>query len=320
MKVLFLYCLLLILKKDAKAFTSTTTTTTTTTTNTRTSKRLNTNTKSIQLSLSSSLKEPDAQESNFGRREYWNKFYTEEGDFRWYSDWNDIQPFFEELVPLTMTVDDGDGERVVNDMKTDIDVQERQQQDQQQQQQQHHQQKPRVLLPGIGNDASMVDMYDYGYTYLTAFDYAEEGVECAKKFFGDRLLQEGNGGDEDEGVDLQVADARDLPFEDASFDAVLEKGTLDAIFLSGGNNKDLAAQHLDMSVRELARVVRKGGIVMSITAACADDVRASFDRCGGMGTDSTSPWKVLRDGGFYATDDGYTSNNIDATIFAWERI
>jgi SAM-dependent methyltransferase len=216
------------------------------------------------FSFLSSLKEPDEKESKFGRQTYWNECYEKEREFSWYAEWKDIQPFFTELVPLN-----------------------------------HEQPPPRVLLPGIGNDRSMVDMYDHGYTQMSAFDYAAEGVECAKEFFADR------------DCDLLLADCRNLSYENDSFDAILEKGTLDAVYLSGAHDKELAAEYLAMAVSEMARVVRKGGVVMSITAACADAVQEAFEKCG--------KWRVLRDGGFYATDDGFTSNNIDATIFAWER-
>jgi hypothetical protein len=222
----------------------------------------------------SSLKEPDEKESQFGRQTYWNECYEKEDEFSWYAEWNGIQPFFTELVPLSNAAD-------------------------QDQDQDHH--PPRILLPGIGNDRSMVDMYDYGYTRMSAFDYAEEGVECAKKFFADR------------DCDLRVLDCRNLSsYEQDSFDAILEKGTLDAVYLSGAHDKALAVEYLDMAVSEMARVLCKGGIVMSITAACADAVQASFGK--------SCKFRVLRDGGFYATEDGFTSNNIDATIFAWERI
>lgn len=229
-----------------------------------------------------SLKEPDETDSNFGRMEYWNNCYEDEDDFTWYAEWNDIQPFFSELVPLHVPLNEKIDAKDSSSDKAQLA-------------------RPRVLLPGIGNDKSMVDMFDYGYSHLTAYDYAPEGIESAKRFFGER------------DCDLRVADARDLPYKDDSFDAVLEKGTLDAIYLSGASDKGLASRHLDMAVEEMARTVKKGGVVMSITAACAGAVRESFGK-------DKDTWRVVRDGDFYVTDDGYTSNNIDATIFAWERL
>ncbi len=254
--------------------------------------------------LDTSLKEPDEKESNFGRQNYWNQFYEEEEEFVWYSPWRDIAPFFMELVPIPSVpseTDNIENDDEGNKNNNSILVP-----------------PPRVLLPGIGNDSSMVDMYDDGYTHLTAFDYAEEGVECARKFFGDRLLQRLSNQSSDNssqppGVDLRVADARKLPYEAKSFDAILEKGTLDAIYLSGGKDKELASEYLHLAIDEFARVICTDGIVMSISAACADAIEAAF-------ASRKEMWEVLRDGSFYMTEEGYSSNNIDATIFAYKRI
>lgn len=169
-------------------------------------------------------------------------------------------------------------------------------------------QSPSILIPGIGNDACIRDMFDAGYHKLTMFDYAPEGVECAKRMFGDERLQQVE--------DLRVADARDLPYDSDCYDAVLEKGTLDSIYLSGGKDKETARKHLDMAVDELARVVKEGGIVFSVTAACVDAVQQSFDDC----NERSECWEQIRDGSLYMTDDGFTSNNIDATMLVWRRI
>ena len=68
-----------------------------------------------------------------------------------------------------------------------------------------------MLVPGVGNDAAMVSMYDDGWKRLTLFDYSPEGVRRAAELFGERP------------VDLRVADACALPYASAAFDAVLDK-------------------------------------------------------------------------------------------------
>ena len=108
----------------------------------------------------------------FGRQEYWDDQYRQEKNFSWYTGWEDLRPFWEELCP---------------DMEA------------------------RILVPGVGNDAAMVSMYDDGWQRLTLFDYSPEGVRRAAQLFGERP------------VDLRVADACALPYADAAFDAVLDK-------------------------------------------------------------------------------------------------
>lgn len=170
----------------------------------------------------------------------------------------------------------------------------------------------KILIPGVGNDASLVDMYDDGYIHLTAMDYAPEGIERCRDLLGPHRVQ---GDTSDVGVELIVADARDLSdcFDDDSFDAVLEKGTLDAIFLSGGKDKEKAFENLNMAISELSRCVKPGGIFMSITAVVVDNIQASFD-------EREDAWECLVDQHtVYMTEDGYTSNNIDGTLLTWRK-
>jgi SAM-dependent methyltransferase len=156
-----------------------------------------------------------------------------------------------------------------------------------------------------------VDMYDDGYSHLTAMDYAPEGIERCREMLGEgRTRNDSN----DSGVDLVVADARDLSdvFDDHVFDAVIEKGTLDAIFLSGGQDKDQAMVNLNMAISELGRCVKPGGIWMSVAAVVDDQIQASFD--------ARHDWECLVEKGtLFITEDGFTSNNIDGTLLVWRK-
>jgi SAM-dependent methyltransferase len=50
------------------------------------------------------------------------------------------------------------------------------------------------------------------------------------------------------------------------FRVILEKGTLDAIYLSGDG-------HLESTVREFERILQPGGILISVSGVVPEDVR-----------------------------------------------
>ncbi|KAL7510497.1 hypothetical protein ACHAXN_007466 [Cyclotella atomus] len=222
------------------------------------------------------LQEPDNQ---YGRMIFWDESYRQALDlsdgtadstvFSWYCGWHDLQPFFSELIPNKDS---------------------------------------RIMVPGIGNDGSINGMFDHGYHHLSVFDYAPEGVECARRIMGYRIQSID---------DLRVADCRNMPYDSLSFDAVFDKGTLDSIYLSGGDDKALARKHLNMAVSELARTLVPGGIVFSVNAACTNAIQKAFDQSNDA---NETMWQQLRDGTLYMTEDGYTSNNVDATILVWKKL
>eukprot|EP00980_Cylindrotheca_fusiformis_P004377 scaffold925_cov129-Cylindrotheca_fusiformis.AAC.30 len=213
----------------------------------------------------------EPSDSKLGRQDYWNAVYKEEASFSWYAGWDDIQPFCADFF----------------------------------------EKDSRVLLPGVGNDATVADMFNGGYIHLTAMDYAPEGIERCREMLGESRVKTES---QSTGVELLVADARDLTniFEDHLFDAILEKGTLDAIFLSGGKDKKEAQKNLSMAISELGRCVKPGGIFFSITAVAVDQVQTTFN---GM-----EEWDCLVDkDSLYVTEDGYASNNIDANLLVFRK-
>lgn len=134
-----------------------------------------------------------------------------------------------------------------------------------------------VLLPGIGNDPIILDLLQKGYQNLTGTDYSEHAIERQQD-----LLSYEYGGNV-ETVTLQQMDARAMPAHwSNNFDAILEKGALDAIYLSGDGNLEKTAQ-------ELERVLKPGGILISVSGVVPAELRnAIFDDEG---------WQWMRDGG-----------------------
>ena len=91
----------------------------------------------------------------YGTKEYWDDMYRGEGElpadeYSWYCGWAVIQSFWEELVPDRTS---------------------------------------RVLVPGVGNDATIADMWDAGWRSITAFDYSADAVVRAGALFGERQLE-----------------------------------------------------------------------------------------------------------------------------------
>ena len=200
----------------------------------------------------------------FGTKTYWDDMYAGTGtaaadglpadEYSWYCGFAELAPFFAELVP----------DRAA-----------------------------RLLVPGVGNDATVAALYDAGWTRLAAFDYSAGAIERLRPLIGERAIA------------LHVADARALPFDAASFDAVLDKGALDAIGIGG-------AADLQLAVDELARVVAPGGVVVAVSRALEpDEWLRPFAGDGG--------WEVLRDGGLHICESGEVSADLAAGLYAWRR-
>jgi SAM-dependent methyltransferase len=64
-----------------------------------------------------------------------------------------------------------------------------------------------------------------------------------------------------------------------SFDCILEKGALDAIYLSGDG-------HVEQAVAELRRVLRPGGTLVSVSGVLPDELRRELFQT----------WNWMRDG------------------------
>jgi SAM-dependent methyltransferase len=131
-----------------------------------------------------------------------------------------------------------------------------------------------ILLPGIGNDPVLADLVQAKYFRLTAMDYSEYAVERQQDLLSFTKLPQA--------ADIHICqgDVRRLPVEwSGQFDAVVEKGVLDAVYLSGDGN-------VEQAVDNLHRVLRPGGIFISVSGVVPEELRKSLFQ----------DWTWLRDG------------------------
>jgi len=208
-------------------------------------------------------------ESQFGTKEYWDDMYIGMGDFdseeySWYFGFDTIKPLFSEYMPLPPSKQEKSNNE--NDL-----------------------QPTKMLVPGVGNDGTLLDLYNFGYHDITAFDYSSNAIERQEELlsYSPRALED---------VTLLVRDGRDLDEEWTDmYDIIFEKGALDAIFLSGVGN-------VEKSVEQLKRVIKKGGYMMSVSGVIPETLRREMF--------SLEDWEWVRDG----TDD------LKAGCFVWRRI
>jgi len=219
---------------------------------------------STRLSLSSIHQDEDGN-CVFGKKDYWDEMYggsqrlVTDADYypqdaySWYCGWSELSPFWKMLVP----------------------------------------DPSRVVIAGIGNDKTPVDMYDDGYTNMMAYDYSEEGINRARELFGT-----------DRDVELIEADATNLPLDKASVQATLDKGTLDAIYITG--------KHIFIdSVKEMTRYTAPEGRVVSISRVIDPDVLLdAFDN---------QYWENINDGTLAFATDGEATIDLGAELYSWKR-
>ncbi|XP_035400859.1 EEF1A lysine methyltransferase 4 [Cygnus atratus] len=116
-----------------------------------------------------------------------------------------------------------------------------------------------VLVLGCGTSALSYELHERGYQDVTSIDFSPACIEAMRARYArcPRLR-------------WAVMDMRALAFPDASFDVVLEKGTLDVLLV---DEKDpwrvspRAAAAMHRVLAEVSRVLRPGGRFLSITFA-----------------------------------------------------
>jgi SAM-dependent methyltransferase len=171
-------------------------------------------------------------------KEYWDEMYQGRGDFSsteycWYYGWETIKGY---IAPWVKEED-------------------------------------RLLIPGIGNDPLILDLVRARYRCITAQDYSVHAIERQQDMLSyycdydpsSSSIMTSNGGATR--VMLTAGDVRSLPPQwDGTFDAIIEKGLLDAVYLSGDGN-------VEQAVSSLSRVLRPGGILVSVSGVLPAGLR-----------------------------------------------
>lgn len=109
----------------------------------------------------------------------------------------------------------------------------------------------KVLVVGCGNSELSEQLYDVGYKHLTNIDISETVVSHMNQRNAERRPD----------LSFHQVDATQTPYEDASFQAALDKGTLDA--MASEEEGALARRMLS----EVSRVLKVGGRYVCVTLA-----------------------------------------------------
>ncbi|GKY90358.1 protein-lysine N-methyltransferase efm4 [Mayamaea pseudoterrestris] len=101
--------------------------------------------------------------------------------------------------------------------------------------------KQHVFVPGIGNDPIILDLMRAGFRNLTAQDYSKHAIERQRDLLdGDARLD-----DDEYSIQISHGNVLQLPVSYSNrFDMILEKGLLDAVYLSGDGRVEQAVSIL----------------------------------------------------------------------------
>ncbi|XP_070688545.1 eEF1A lysine and N-terminal methyltransferase [Pempheris klunzingeri] len=125
----------------------------------------------------------------------------------------------------------------------------------------------KVLVVGCGNSELSEQLYDVGYKHLTNIDISETVVTHMNQRNAERRPD----------LTFQQMDATQTPYEDGSYQAALDKGTLDAM---ASEEEGALARNM---LTEVGRVLRVGGRYVCVTLAQESVIKLAVEHFVGLG-------------------------------------
>eukprot|EP01103_Thecamoeba_quadrilineata_P015572 TRINITY_DN4964_c0_g1_i2.p1 TRINITY_DN4964_c0_g1~~TRINITY_DN4964_c0_g1_i2.p1 ORF type:complete len:184 (+),score=18.34 TRINITY_DN4964_c0_g1_i2:174-725(+) len=117
----------------------------------------------------------------------------------------------------------------------------------------------RILMVGCGNSGLSFDMIKDGYSEVVNIDISAIVIEEMRKRHPNMIFE--------------VQNVCNLPYEDKSFDAAIDKGTLDALLC--GNN---SVKNAEMMLANISRTLKPGGTFIMITYGKPDTRKRYLDK------------------------------------------
>jgi SAM-dependent methyltransferase len=183
--------------------------------------------------------------SEFGLKRYWDDVYAGRGSFpaseySWYYDYNQIRPY---LNPYLQKLNDA-----VSKPK-----------------------KCHIYVPGIGNDPIIIDLVASGcFTQITAHDYSHFAIQRQREILTELPDSKAKN------IEVQLAVSnivQETPGYEM-FDIILEKGLLDAIYLS--DDSDEQHGRLENAVQNLIASLKPRGILVSVSGVVPHELRQTL--------------------------------------------
>ncbi|OMJ30127.1 Methyltransferase-like protein 13 [Smittium culicis] len=103
----------------------------------------------------------------------------------------------------------------------------------------------KILMLGCGNSSLSEDMYNDGYSEIVNIDFSEVVIDQMKERCSQTTMK------------WEVMDVLDLKYNSNEFDAIIDKGTMDALMCEKGDVWDPSPQLISVVTREIDGVERK---------------------------------------------------------------